>query len=61
MKNTTKKFTWGENSYELYTPKRNKVKVGMLFAFVGFLFATPMTNWLLIPTIKILNKTMWLY
>jgi len=41
---------------ESYKPRRNKFKLLALFGFVGLLFATPCSNWLLIPTMKLLNK-----
>lgn len=58
----TKKYKWGLNSYEVYKPKRNKIKLGFIFGFLGVLIITPFTNWLSIPLFKVLNKfPMWIY
>lgn len=45
-----------------YKPKRNKIKLGVLISLVGVCLVTPLTNWVLIPVFKLLNKhPMWLY
>ena len=47
---------------EHYTPRANKFKQGALLGFVGLCLITPMTNWLLIPTTKILRAfPLWIY
>jgi len=47
---------------ESYKPKANKFKRVGLFSLVVFCLVTPFTNWLLIPTFKVLSKfPMWLY
>lgn len=47
---------------EHYAPKPNKFKQVALLGVVGLLLATPLTNWALIPFMKILNKyPLWVY
>lgn len=47
---------------ETYRPDINRFKQLALLGFVGFLFITPCTNWLLIPMAKLLNKfPLWIY
>jgi len=50
-------------SISLYTPKRNKKKLGLLIAFVIFCFITPMTNFLIPVVGKIISKVnpLWIY
>jgi len=51
-----------DKSIKLYKPKRNKKKVSLLVGFMTLLILTPMTNWLMIPTFKLLGKyPLWLY
>jgi len=64
MKTQTKYILTGyrDPSIKLYNPKRNKKKVGLLMGFMTLLILTPMTNWLIIPTFKLLGKyPLWLY
>lgn len=47
---------------ENYKPKANKIKRFGLVSLVIVCLVTPMTNWLLIPTFKLLNRfPLWMY
>jgi len=50
-------------SIKLYTPKRNKVKFGLLIGFVVGCLITPFSNWLIFVVGGLLNKfaPLWLY
>jgi len=57
----TKRIIWGTKTYEFYKPQRNKIKLSLIGAFIIACLITPATNWLMIPTFKFLNKSIWLY
>lgn len=58
----TKKVKWGGKGWEFYKPKKNKIKIFILGSFIIGLLITPMTNWMMVPTLKILNKfPLWIY
>lgn len=50
-------------SCKLYTPKRNKWKLGALLGFIGVCLVTPATNWLIPVVGKGINKfnPLWVY
>ena len=55
-------FVWGNKKIIMYTPQRNKIRLGLIIGFLLLLIITPFTNWLSIPLFKIINKfPMWLY
>lgn len=50
------------NNIGYYTPKKNKVKLFGLVGFVVLCLVTPLTNWLILVSGKILNKfPLWIY
>ena len=65
MVRQNKKFIligYRDKSIKLYTPKRNKIKVALLGAFVVACLITPFTNWMILVSGKVLNKfPLWLY
>ncbi|GBE19334.1 hypothetical protein BMS3Abin17_00057 [archaeon BMS3Abin17] len=45
-----------------YTPKKNNIKLFWLVGFGLVLIITPFSNWLMIPTFKLLGKfPLWIY
>ena len=48
--------------WEFYKPKKNRVKLFLVGGFVIGCLVTPMTNWMLVPMFKVLNKfPLWIY
>jgi len=65
MKNKKKYILIGYRhpSIKLYTPKRNKTKLAILFGFVGLCLITPFTNWMIVVVASLINKfnPLWIY
>jgi len=57
----TIKYQWGDKTWEVYKPQRNKKKLGLVGAAVLAIAIIPFTGWMLPFMGKFLSKSLWLY